>query len=458
MADEHNLASYGTKAVLVVHGGAGAISRERLSAHPERQCLAKLEEALRAGFSVIRSGGTSLDGVIAAVKILEDVSVFNAGRGSCLTRKGTIEMDAAVMEGTRLFAGAVAGVTCVKNPVTAARAVLDYCPHHVLLVGPGADAFARKIAPMAGLKIVDQAYFRTRRAERHLERFLEAEKAAKKKGKRVSGLTTGSSQEDFEELSAEEFGEDLPGEQSNGEKPLEKPVEEQLVVPPPALPSPVPLAPRENVDFPKVSRGRRTAGAEANLVSGSSERHRTPRAGADLVGGGSERHRTGADLVSESSTRAGDPGDLDLADLIDPLGKKYGTVGAVAVDRFGCVAAATSTGGLVGKDPGRVGDSPIIGAGTYADNETCALSATGTGEHFIRNVIGHEVSALIRYKGLSLRAAAEHAMFVNLARTMGDGGLITINRAGEYAMVYNTLGMYRGVVFEDGRVVTSIFA
>jgi len=282
-----------------------------------------------------------------------------------MTRNGKIEMDAAVMEGTKLAAGAVASITCVKNPVTAARAVLQYCPHHVLLVGGGADAFARKIAEEAGLKIVDPSYFRTKNAEETLKRFLEMEKVLKKKGKRPSGLTTGAGQGDEDKSPAELMElEDLG----------------------------------DIEDFPGI-------------------------------------------VMPE----------------LDKTGKKYGTVGAVAVDRSGALAAATSTGGTVGKDPGRVGDSPIIGAGTFADNETCAVSATGTGEHFIRNVIGHEVSALIRYKGVSLQEAARQAIFVNLARTRGDGGIIAINRAGEFAMHYNTLGMYRGVVFADGSVATAIF-
>lgn len=339
MGVTRNLASTGRNAVVVVHGGAGAIHRSKLTASRERQAREKLEQALRAGHKVVTAGGTSLDAVIAAVKVMEDASIFNSGRGSCLTRAGKIEMDAAVMEGTNLRAGAVAGLTCVKNPVTAARAVMEHSTH-VLLVGQGANSFARKVAGKAGLKIVDPSYFRTLRAQRNLERFLEADATAKKLGtKRPTGLTTGASQCDDDE----------------------------------------------------------------------------------------------------------------------PLGKKYGTVGAVAVDRQRQLASATSTGGTVGKDPGRVGDSPIIGAGTFADNETCALSATGHGEHFIRGVVGHEVSSLIRHLGLTVSQAAERIMSVTLARTTGDGGIIVLDGDGNYAIRYNTLGMYRGVIFEDGSVHTAIY-
>lgn len=344
MSNEQNLALTGKGAVLVVHGGAGAIARSRLTAHRERQCRAKLEQALRAGFEVIRSGGKSLDAVIETVKVMEDSPLFNAGRGSCLTRKGKIEMDAAVMEGEHLQAGAVAFLTCVKNPVMAARAVMDYSDH-VLLVATGANAFARKIAAKAGLTIVDNDYFRTARAERSLERFLAAEKEAKARGLTISGLTTGASQGDHEVVEVES----------------------------------------------------------------------------------------------------------------DPLGKKFGTVGAVGVDRSGCVASATSTGGIVGKDHGRVGDSPLIGSGTYADNQTCAVSCTGHGEHFIRNAVGHELSSLIRYRGMKLDDAVKHVFSTVLPRTGGDGGLISINTAGDYSMRFNTLGMYRGVLFADGSVLTAIY-
>ncbi len=328
----------GKDAVLVVHGGAGAISRAKLTKSREKQARAALEKALKAGHHVVKKGGSSLDAVIAAVKVLEDAPVYNAGRGSCLTRAGKIEMDAAVMEGTALHAGAVAGVNCVKNPVTLARAVMEHT-HHVLLVGQGANSFARKAAKKAGLEIVDTDYFLTENAERNLQRFLEAEAKAKRHGgQRPSGLTTD----------------------------------------------------------------------------------------------GEEEHE-------------------------EPLGKKYGTVGAVAVDQLRHVAAATSTGGTVGKDPGRVGDSPLIGSGTYADDDTLAASATGYGEHFIRGAVCHEASSLVRYKGMTVSQTADRIFNVTLPRTGGDGGLILIDPAGNYAMRYNTIGMYRGVIFKDGTFLTAIY-
>lgn len=334
MAHSNSLAASGRNAVVVVHGGAGAIDRAKLSPEREREAHAVLTEALKAGYKAIQDGGNSLDAVIAAVKVLEDASIYNAGRGSCLTREGTIEMDAAIMNGTNLAAGAVASITCSKNPVVAARAVMEHT-HHVLLVGAGADAFARKLASKAGLEIEGPEYFKTKHAVQNLNAFLEEEAEAKKSGgKRPTGLTTG----DYE-----------------------------------------------------------------------------------------------------------------------PLGKKYGTVGAVAVDKQGHLAAATSTGGTVGKEPGRVGDTPIIGAGTYADDETCALSATGEGEHFIRGAVGHEVSALVRHLGLTVAQAADRVVDVTLARTAGDGGVILIDAKGNYAMRYNTVGMYRGVIFEDGSVQTAIY-
>lgn len=341
MAVTSNLASSGSKAVVVVHGGAGAIDRAKLTASREKEARDKLTEALRAGYKVVSEGGSSLDAVVAAVKVLEDASCYNAGRGSCLSRSGKAEMDAAVMDGSNLRAGAVAGLTCVKNPVMAARAVMEHS-EHVLLVGAGANAFSRRIASQAGLKIVSQDYFVTARAERNLQQFLHQEAEAKRLGiKGPSGLTTGSSQDDDR--------------------------------------------------------------------------------------------------------------------LEEPLGKKYGTVGAVAVDNNGHVAAATSTGGIVAKSPGRVGDSPIVGAGTFADDETCALSATGTGEHFIRGCVGHEASALVRYLGLTVAEAAERIFTVTLPRTGGEGGVILINTKGDFAMRFNTLGMYRGVVLEDGTIETSVY-
>ena len=343
-----NAASYGKNARVLVHGGAGAISRKRLTAASEKRCKEKLKQALSAGAKVVDQGGSALDAVVAVIKVMEDSPLFNAGRGSCLTRKGRVEMDASIMDGSNLDAGAVTGITCVKNPIEAARAVMELSPH-LLLMGTGANSFCRKVASQAGLKIVDPEYFVTARSLRGLARFLEKEKLARQAGLTISGLTTGASQ-------------------SEGASP---------------------------------------------------------------------------DFCHD---------DLEFLNEC-----KYGTVGAVALDLDGNLAAATSTGGITGKSAGRVGDSPIIGAGTYANNDTCAVSCTGHGEHFIRAVVGHEISAMIEYAAFDVRTAAEKVVFENLARTDGSGGLIALDAKGNYSMPFNTAGMFRGVATGDGRFEVAIF-
>lgn len=340
--------SYGSGATVLVHGGAGAVNKNRMSPARQKQCMEKLKQALVAGARVINQGGLALVAVIATVKVMEDSSLFNAGRGSCLTRKGTVEMDASIMDGSNLDAGAVTGITCVKNPIEAARAVMELSPH-LLLMGAGANSFCKKVAVRAGLKIAPQEYFITARSQKGLARFLEKEKLAKRAGLVVSGLTTGASQAE---------------------------------------------------------------GAHPEFCQPEPEY---------------------------------------------PFEGKYGTVGAVAVDSFGNLAAATSTGGITGKNSGRVGDSPIIGAGTYANNDTCAVSCTGHGEHFIRAVVGHEISAMIEYAAFDIRTAAEKVVFENLARTDGSGGVIAIDPKGNYSMPFNTPGMFRGVALKSGRFEVAIF-
>lgn len=338
--------SHGKNAKILVHAGAGAVSRARMTKAREKQCMAKLEQALKAGTKVIDRGGAALDAVISAVKVLEDSPLFNAGKGSCLTRAGKVEMDSAIMDGSNLETGAVTGVTCVKNPVTAARAVMDLSPH-VLLMGAGANKFSRNVAKKAGLNIVSPDYFITERSKNGLKRFLEKEKEAKKKGNVVSGLSTGASQ-----------GEGAP---------------------------------------------------------------------------------------------------IDLIELNFPYEGKYGTVGAVALDSKGNLAAATSTGGITGKDTSRIGDSPIIGAGTYANNDSCAVSCTGHGEHFIRAVAAHEVNALMKYANATVKKAAQQVIFEEVSKTGGDGGLIAIDTRGGYAMPFNTMGMFRGVATKNGEYLVSVF-
>jgi L-asparaginase / beta-aspartyl-peptidase len=285
---------------LALHGGAGVLRRDKAGA-PHR---AALEAALEAGYDILRSGGTSLDAVTAAVAVLEDSPLFNAGRGSCLNAEGEVEMDASIMEGATLAAGAVAAVKRIRNPVLAARAVMEKSPH-VLLSGRAADDFAGK----QGLALEAAAYFHT-----------EARLAALKKG----------------------------------------------------------------------------------------------------------------------------------------LQRHHGTVGAVALDAQGNLAAATSTGGYTGKLAGRVGDSPIIGAGTYADNRTCAVSGTGWGEAFIRVALAHEVSSRMRHLNEPLQKAAQSAL-KQVKRIGGDGGLVAVDRRGNIAMPFNSEGMFRACIGADGRRLVKIY-
>ncbi|WP_287497879.1 isoaspartyl peptidase/L-asparaginase [Pandoraea sp. CB10b_02] len=315
--------SHAQRAVIAIHGGAGTISRdtspEEVKAYHEA-----LADVLRAGQAVLASGGSALDAVTEAVRHLEDCPRFNAGRGAVFTHEGTHELDAAIMDGATLDAGAIACVHRVRNPILAARAVLERSPH-VLLVGEGAEAFAAA----HGAALVDPAYFYTQARYAQWQRALSEAAVAL--------------DHDF---------------------PLKK-------------------AP------------------------------------------------------------------------IDP-DTKFGTVGAVACDVGGHVAAATSTGGMTNKAVGRVGDSPLIGAGCYANDATAAVSATGTGEAFIRTVACYEVGALMAYAGLSLADAAERVIRERLPRVQGRGGLIAVDAQGNVALPFNTEGMYRGVARVGETPVTAI--
>jgi isoaspartyl peptidase/L-asparaginase-like protein (Ntn-hydrolase superfamily) len=304
------------RTAIVIHGGAGTISRGRLTPRMEARYRAALTQALRAGHEVLAAGGTSLDAVTAAVVVLEDSPLFNAGRGAVFNAAGEHELDAAVMEGSSLRAGAVAGVRRIRNPVLAARAVMEKT-RHVLLAGASADRFAVE----AGLAAVSGDYYSTRPRRLALQRLQGAEREKR-----------------------------------------------------------------------------------AHVVSAADQ---------------------------------------------------HGTVGAVALDAAGNLAAATSTGGFTNKMPGRVGDSPVIGAGTYADNATCAVSATGSGEHFMRAVLAHTVSARMRYLGEPLAAAARSALR-EVKRLGGTGGLVAVDRSGRIAMPFNTEGMYRGHVAANGEFVVQI--
>ncbi|MBV9009583.1 MAG: isoaspartyl peptidase/L-asparaginase [Verrucomicrobia bacterium] len=304
---------------LVVHGGAGTIERSSMTPEREKEYRAGIENALRAGENILQSGGTALDAVESAVRVLEDDPHFNAGKGAVFTSAGTNEMDAAIMDGRTLAAGAVACVQHVRNPITLARAVMEKSKH-VFMVGAGAEEFAKS----NGIALVDAKYFFTP------ERWDALKKALEK--------TSGASGKKF--------------------------------------------------------------------IFTDADRH--------------------------------------------------GTVGAVARDKNGNLAAATSTGGMTNKLPGRVGDSPIIGAGTYANNETCAVSCTGDGEYFIRASVAHEVNALMEDRGMSLREACEAAL-ENAHKLGGDGGLIAVDKNGNIALPFNTSGMYRGYLGPDGKFVIDIY-
>ena len=299
---------------IAIHGGAGAVPRATLSPEREQRYRAGLEAALAGGYALLERGGSSLDAVTAAVRVLEDDPSFNAGRGAALTRDGAAELDATVMDGREQRAGAVASVRHVKNPVELARRVMEKS-RHVLLVGGGAEEFALE----EGFGLVPNLYFRTPERLSQLER--------EQRGERVSDLV------------------------------------------PPAL----------------------------------------------------------------------------------------GTVGAVARDRDGNLAAATSTGGMTNKRPGRVGDSPIIGAGTYAKNGVCAVSATGHGEYFIRAVAAHHVCAAVEHRGLTLQLAMRELLHDILRGLGGDGGLIGVDRDGRIVMDFSTEGMYRGARDSSGRSEIAIY-
>ena len=307
--------------VLVIHGGVGVPSKNELPPAKEAAYRQALGEALQAGQAVLSTNGTSLDAVVAAIKIMEDSPLFNAGKGAALNHEGVAELDASIMDGTHLQSGAVAAVRQIKNPIEAARRVMDNTSH-VLLVGPGADAFARQ----QGLPLMPPEYFIIEQRRRQLEQ-IQSEVKAKKRAD--------------------------------------------------------------------------------NWV-----------------------------------TRVAD---------------RVGTVGAVALDKHGNLAAGTSTGGLADKLPGRVGDSAIIGAGTYANNATCAVSGTGQGEYFIRSSAARDVAALMEYRGISLAVAAETVVMKNLTTMKAEAGIIALDRKGNITTPYNTEGMFRGSVREDGQRNIAIY-
>ena len=321
---------------IVVHGGAGVIERPALGPKGDAAYRAALKTATEAGAKVLDRGGSALDAVEAVLNIFEDDPLFNAGRGAVFTSEGKNELDASIMDGSNLKAGAVAGVTHTRHPISLARAVMEKSPY-VMMAGPGTDAFAARV----GLEQVDPSFF-----------FTEA---------RWQSLVKQLTQE----------GKPIPP---------------------------------------------RPAGAPAPGAA-------VPVAFYD------------------------EPGDS----------RSHGTTGVVALDRQGNIAAGTSTGGLQGKMPGRVGDSPIIGAGTYASNQSCAVSATGTGEYFIRLGVAREICNLVAFKGMGIQQAADQVIHGELEALHGDGGVIALTPDGQTAFSFNTPGMFRARLVEGDKLQVGIY-
>jgi L-asparaginase / beta-aspartyl-peptidase len=301
--------------VLVIHGGAGGPGKGGMPAELEKQYLDKLQEVLAAGSAVLSKGGTSLDAVETCIRMMEDSPLFNAGKGAVFTEEGKNELDASIMDGKTLKAGAVAGVSTIKNPISAARAIMEKSKH-VMLIDGGAEKFAKA----QGLEIMKPSYFYTKKRWDELQKIRRQE------------------------------------------------------------------------------------------LKGKTEKI-----------------------------------------------QKHETVGTVALDSYGNLAAGTSTGGMTNKMKGRIGDSPIIGAGTYANNATCAISATGHGEYFIRNVVAYDISALMEYKGLSLDSAAHWVIDQKLKLQGAEGGVIGVDKNGNITMPFNTKAMFRGSASQDGNISVEIY-
>ncbi|WP_127845643.1 isoaspartyl peptidase/L-asparaginase family protein [Psychroflexus aestuariivivens] len=306
---------------IVIHGGAGYITKSGLSDSLQEAYHQKLEEAIKRGHLVLENGGTAMEAVQKSINILENSPLFNAGKGGVLNANGEVEMDASIMNGENKNAGAVAGVQRIKNPINLARDIMINSPH-VMLSGTGAEAFAID----QGYDLLDKSYFITAKSQRALE-------AVQK---------------------------------------------------------------RQSSKISKV---------DATFIQN----------------------------------------------------RKFGTVGCVALDQDGNLAAGTSTGGMTNKKWGRIGDSPVIGAGTYANNETCAISATGHGEYFIRNVVAYDISAMMAYKGISLKQAAQQVIQKKLAALGGEGGIIGIDQKGNMVAEFNTPGMFRAQMNSKSEIKIEMF-
>jgi len=315
---------------LVIHGGAGVRAREEMTPELEKEYRKELEKSLLAGYELLVNGGSSVEAVEAAIRVMEDSPLFNAGKGASFTREGKNELDASIMNGKTLRAGALGAVRGVRNPISLARMVMEKTPH-VLLVDQGALAFAKEM----GVEIMPDDYFFTERQWNSLQRRLK---------------------------------EDIP---YGGKLPSE----------------------------------------------------------------------------TDDSLRSDEPADADL----------FETVGAVALDKQGNLAAGTSTGGRIKKRPGRVGDSPIIGASTFANNRTCAVSTTGLGEKHMVLLTSKEISSLIDHKEIALEEAIKDVILNQLVSIGGEGGAISIDKHGNMAWAFTTNGMYRGYIKQDGKAVVKIY-
>ena len=309
---------------IVIHGGAGTILKENMSDSLETAYKEKLKEAISVGYDILKNGGSSLDAVTHTINVMEDSPLFNAGKGAVFTHEGSNELDASIMDGKKLNAGAIAGVKHIKNPINLANDVMQKS-EHVMLYGAGAEEFAQTL----GYKMMDTSYFYTKNRYESLQKVLEKEKS--------------------------------------------------------------------NIDK-KIS-------------------------------------------------------------FEDPFIKnsKFGTVGCAALDKHGNLAAGTSTGGMTNKRWNRIGDAPIIGAGTYANNATCAVSSTGWGEYFIRSVVAYDISALMEYKGMTLQEAASEVIQKKVPALGGDGGIVAIDKDGNVAMEFNTSGMYRATMNSKGELIIKIY-
>ncbi|NRD66917.1 isoaspartyl peptidase/L-asparaginase [Corallococcus exiguus] len=388
-----------------MHGGAGVISRENLTPEREAAMRAALTQALQAGHAVLAKGGRSMDAVTAAIRVMEDSPYFNAGKGAVFNHDGVNELDAAVMDGKTRMAGAVAGVHHIQNPIDLARLVMEKSPH-VMMVGDGAEAFAQS----QGMPLVDAKYFYTEERWQGLQRALEQEKAkgappAEQGQPSTQGLSPAQPSAPGQPP-AQGASPATPGQ------PL-TPAQPPASAPQPGQPA-TPAQPSSPAQLP-------TQGATPATPS-------QPQPGSSLTPG------------------------------VDPItgDHKFGTVGAVALDMEGNLAAGTSTGGMTNKRFGRVGDAPIIGAGTYAD-ERCAVSATGHGEFFIRYTVARDICARVEYQDLPLPEAASYVVNDVLVKAGGEGGVIAMDRQGHVAMPFNSSGMYRGYISEDGTPTVAIF-